>query len=215
LHNNVTLVANDYQLINSTYCIRKGAMITSKKSTIIKPGAVLLGLIITFGMFAYLSTINYSAHAQVPGLQTEDSANNSTNTTGSSSISAGKNQPVVGRIVSVVNDQSGKPDWILSGKWTMQVPTVFNATITMQHVDGSDSHKHRIIDFKPIGNPVVNPPDLTAMNGTATVSTEGSDFTNVPASVSLHNNSTLNITLDPVKTHNHFGNGAIYGVIVP
>jgi hypothetical protein len=188
-------------------------MVINLENTITKPRVIFLLLFsFAFTIVGYMSFVVYIAYAQT-------NADNSTNASTPTNIPAANstNQGLTtGRIVGLVNDQTGIPSWILSGKWSMNVPTVFNSTITMVKPDGTGSHRHRIIDFTPIGNSVVNTEELKAMNGTSTITMpEGTPFKKVPTSVRLMNNSTVSIMIDPKRIESHFGNAPIYGISVP
>jgi hypothetical protein len=51
------------------------------------------------------------------------------------------------------------------------------------------------------------------LNGTATVIMKGVPHTGVPISISVLNEGTMRLWIDPTKTNNHFGNTPIYGTV--
>lgn len=119
----------------------------------------------------------------------------------------------LGTIASIQNE-NGKPSWILAGVWEMKnvnssSPT-FNATFNMVMLNGSAPHKHTITDFKMTGSPTKQNKAIT-YNGTATVSLKKGPTSNVPISVKLMGPQAMSLWIDPSKTGNHFGNTPIYG----
>jgi hypothetical protein len=195
-------------------------MTTSFEKAITKAAAFSLPILFVFSVVGYSSSATHVVYAQIPGVQSganEGTTSDATTTTNSTQPSASTNQGTTeGRIVSLIEDQSGNPTAILSGRWTMKVPSMFNATITMVNTDGTGSHRHRIEDFKATTNSAVNTEELKAMNGTASLTMpEGTPFKKVPVSVRLMNNSTLSLKVDPKSSGDHFGTRPIYGVILP
>ena len=183
-----------------------------------------LMILFAFSVVGYSSSVSYLAYAQIPGVQpgtnedtttTATTSNTATNSTTGASTSSSQGIDE-GRIVSLVEDKSGNPTAILSGRWSMKVPSLFNATITMVNPDGTGSHRHRIEDFKATTNSAVNTEELKTINGTASLTMpEGTPFKKVPVSVRLMNNSTLILKVDPKSTGDHFGTRPIYGIILP
>jgi hypothetical protein len=199
-------------------------MKTIFKKAISRHIVLSLMILFAFSVVGYSSSVSYLAYAQIPGVQpgtNEDTTTTATTSTTATNSTTGaspsSNQGIdEGRIVSLVEDKSGNPTAILSGRWSMKVPSLFNATITMVNPDGTGSHRHRIEDFKATSNSVVNTEELKAMNGTASLTMpEGTPFKKVPISVRLMNNSTLTIKVDPRATGDHFGTTPIYGIIIP
>src|SRR5215467_3397946 len=114
-----------------------------------------------------------------------------------------------------------KVPWILSGAWEFKninssSPT-FNATFNMVMFNGTSPHMHAITDFKMTGSPTKKG-ITTTYNGTATISFRPGFLlpvpfvTNVPVSIKLKGPSAMSVWIDPIKTREHFGNTAIYGV---
>ncbi|MDQ3903769.1 MAG: hypothetical protein M3247_09050 [Thermoproteota archaeon] len=198
-------------------------MSTSFEKTITKAAPLPLLVLFVFSVIGYSSSATQVVYAQIPGVQsgtneeTTSDATTTTNNTATQPAASSTNQGITeGRIVSLVEDKSGNPTAILSGRWSMKLPSLFNATITMVNPDGTGSHRHRIEDFKATGNSAVNTEELKAMNGTASITMpEGTPIKKVPVSVRLLNNSTLSLTVDPKSTGEHLGSRPIYGVIIP
>ena len=197
-------------------------MTTSFEKTITKAAPLPLLVLFVFSVIGYSSSATQVVYAQIPGVQsgtnegTTSDATTTTNNTATQPAASTSQGITEGRIVSLVEDKSGNPTAILSGRWSMKLPSLFNATITMVNPDGTGSHRHRIEDFKATGNSVVNTEELKAMNGTASITMpEGTPIKKVPVSVRLLNNSTLSLTVDPKSTGEHLGSRPIYGVIIP
>ncbi|MGB8934078.1 MAG: hypothetical protein WCC17_03105 [Candidatus Nitrosopolaris sp.] len=130
----------------------------------------------------------------------------------------------VGTIASLQNNETGKPTWILSGIWRLIVPqsfqvtsshppssAIFHAVFEMIKTDGKEIHAHSIYDFKLIHTSISN--IATVFSGTATITMKDGPHTGVPIRISILNQGTMSIWIDPTKTNNHFGNTPIYGTI--
>ena len=130
-----------------------------------------------------------------------------------------------GSIASLQNDQSGKPEWILSGRWSMKMISVqsppppststvaFNSSFGMVKLDGSGKHSHKISNFKLIGSPISNNKTIT-FNGTGTISMKDGPHNDVPISIKIIDKGAIIISMDPAQVTNHFGNTPIYGNVV-
>jgi hypothetical protein len=121
-----------------------------------------------------------------------------------------------GSIASLQNDESGKPAWIVSGKWNMKSnpsqvnQTIFNASFGMVKTDGTSRHKHNITDFKLRGNPINNNMSAT-FNGTTTITLKDGPHKDIPTSIKIMDTGAISILVDATKTNKHFGNTPIYG----
>jgi hypothetical protein len=122
-----------------------------------------------------------------------------------------------GNIASLQNDiQTGKPAWIVFGKWNMKSnpsqvnQTSFNASFGMVKIDGTSRHKHNITDFKLSGNPINNNMSAT-FNGTTTVTLKDGPHKDIPTSIKIMDRGAISILVDATKTNKHFGNTPIYG----
>ena len=152
-------------------------------------------------MYALLITPTFSmAFAQT--------TTNNTSITNADSLSANK----AGTIKSVQNDDAGT--WNLSGTWNFTSlnsnSPAFSSTFNMTKEDGSAMHSHTINDFQIIGNPTKTGIE-TIYNGTATVSMRDGPVSNVPISITLSDNGSISIMVDPKATNNHFGSTPIQG----
>jgi hypothetical protein len=116
-----------------------------------------------------------------------------------------------GTIASVNND------WILSGHWVSSINkkdltdanffSIFNMVMT----NGSSPHIHKISNATV--NNVFQQGNNTVFNGTVSITMKDGPVDNVPTKVTIANNRTIAISIDPSKTGNHFGDSPIYGLI--
>ena len=141
-------------------------------------------------------------------------------------------QDLNGNIVSLHKNDTSNPAWIISGKWKLdQVANNstnstsngnnkninFNATLVMESIDGLDSHRHRITDFK-LSNMTFHNRDV-AIDGTATLTTPGvkqsldKDMPNIPIRIKIFNLMTMTIEMENDKVKQHFGGSPIYGKV--
>ena len=126
-----------------------------------------------------------------------------------------------GRTIGIVEDENGKPTWIISGTWKTNLSnqtqatsnsTVFDASFEMIKPDGTSKHTHTITNFalEEISNQKNN---VTVFNGTGTISMPQEPVTEVPISIQVMNNVLGVIYIDPKKIDNHFGtDDPIYGL---
>ena len=108
-------------------------------------------------------------------------------------------------------------DWILSGKWM----GVFNKTnpddkgfysiFNMVMTNGSVPHVHKI--YNATFSNVIQKGNETILEGTTSITMKNGPVDNVPIKIVFGNKKTIAISLDPVKTNNHFGNTPIYGQV--
>jgi len=149
--------------------------------------------------------------------------NNKQQTSQSSSSPANFTRSL-GMISSIQNDASGKPTWILSGQWDLTIPkplkinqtnppnaAVFNAGFEMIKTDGTSMHTHTMSNFNLKGSSING--NALILTGTATVSMKEGPVKDVPISITILNQGSLNLSIDPLKTSNHFGNTPIYGTV--
>lgn len=133
-----------------------------------------------------------------------------------------------GNIVSLQNNDSGMPAWILSGRWKLtETPTSnaskglsFSANITMVRTDGTDDHKHRLSEFKL--SDVILKNRTATVSGYATMTTFGAETSSgisntpikeIPVSIRIFNIRTITIDIDKSKTSSHFGNSPVFGTV--
>jgi hypothetical protein len=126
-----------------------------------------------------------------------------------------------GRTIGIVDDENGKPLWIISGHWKTNLSnqtqntannkaTVLNADIEMIKTDGTSKHTHTITNFDLVD--ASNQNNHTVFNGTGTISMPQEPVTEVPISIQVMNNTLGIINIDSNKIDNHFGTGPIYGI---
>lgn len=137
-----------------------------------------------------------------------------------------------GEVVSIQNNASNNPDWIVTGRWkTFQASSdsqsnasltsdkiIFNTSLTMASIDGMESHRHRLTDFNLSSIAIQN--RNAVINGTISMVTLGYDrgnldnnITGIPISVKIMNLETMSIQLDSKAAREHFGNSPIYAKI--
>jgi hypothetical protein len=136
-----------------------------------------------------------------------------------------------GAISSIQNDESGKPDWIITGHWKTDLlsenasKTVmgnttspfarspFDTQIEMIRLNGTAGHTHTITNFV-LAN-VSQPNNMTKVfNGTSTASMREGPVTDIPTTIRIMGDKVISIWLDPSRIENHYGNTPIYGVIM-
>jgi hypothetical protein len=126
-----------------------------------------------------------------------------------------------GTIASLQNCKNGKPEWILSGGWELNInsSTSFHAAFNMIRSNGNASYRQSITDVN-ITNTTKNGTEAM-YSGTATVSLKPfkPKLTDVPISITLigSNAAKLWIGIPPVKGDRtgYLLNTTIYGVQIP
>ncbi|MDP9290521.1 MAG: hypothetical protein M3P08_20315 [Thermoproteota archaeon] len=209
---------------------------------------VLACILFTLELTIIVTPLIYAQIPLIPGIKTPSSVSpmvtaNVTTPAAASSITARTTavslnfSNATGAIASFQNNQIGKPHgtwaeqlsrngiWLLSGKWTLDVPSrasgsqnttapTFDASFGMVLLNGTAMHKHRISDFKIIDNPITNSTDnSTTLRGTGTITLKDGPHTNVPISISIIGKSVIKIVIDPIKTDDHFGPTPIFGTV--
>jgi hypothetical protein len=170
--------------------------------------------------------------AQTTAKRNNESAASNANTTATatavtSSLSPNLNtnfSRAVGTIASLQNNETGKPTWIVSGVWRLIVPeplqitsshppssAIFHAVFEMIKTNGKGIHSHSIYNFK-LNHTSINK-SIIVFSGTATITMKEGPDTNVPITISIVNQGTMSLSIDPTKTGNHFGNTPIYGTV--
>jgi hypothetical protein len=87
----------------------------------------------------------------------------------------------------------------------------------MESVDGKNSHRHRITDFK-LSNMTFNNRDVT-IDGSVSFTTPGGkqtldkDITNIPINIKIFNLMTIIIEMENKMVQEHFGGSPIYGKV--
>jgi hypothetical protein len=141
-------------------------------------------------------------------------------------------QNLNGNIISLHKNDTSNPAWIVSGKWKLdQIPNNdanntnntnmknvnFNASIVMESIDGINSHRHRITDFK-LSNMTFHNRDVM-IDGTVSLTTQGSEQTlnknipNIPVKIKIFNLNTIIIEMENKMVKEHFGGSPIYGKV--
>jgi hypothetical protein len=141
-------------------------------------------------------------------------------------------QNLNGNIISLHKNDTSNPAWIVSGKWKLdQIPNNdanntnnpnmkninFNASIVMESVDGINSHRHRITDFK-LSNMTFHNRDVM-IDGTVSLTTQGREQTldknipNIPVKIKIFNLQTIIIEMENKMAKEHFGGSPIYGKV--
>ncbi len=132
-----------------------------------------------------------------------------------------KGDYLFGRTVGIVDDENGKPLWIVSGicktnlsnqtqQATNNNSTVFDASFEMIKTDGTSKHTHTLTNF--VLADTSNQNNYTVYNGTGTISMPQGPVTEVPISIKVVNNSLGIINIGPDKIDNHFGSEPLYGI---
>ena len=137
-----------------------------------------------------------------------------------------------GEIVSIQNNVSDYPEWIVTGRWkTFQAPSEvqsnsnltsdniqFNTSLTMASIDGTESHRHRMTDFNFSNIAIQNRNAI--INGTISLVTLGNqmgnldnNITGIPISIRIMNLETMRIELNSKAASEHFGNSPIYAKV--
>jgi hypothetical protein len=195
--------------------------------------SVILGIaILLIGYTVFTNPANDSTSkvfAQKRGNMTSLKSSNITKTT--TTTSGAKIKPLnitkaTGNFGSLQNDQTGKPAWIVVGRWMMTVShaltnamnltansAAFNTTgLWMVKLDGTSKHQHNISDFK-LTSSSINKNISATFNGTATITMKEGPVKDVPISIKFRDSGAASLWIDPVKTQRHFGNTPIYSFV--
>ena len=115
-------------------------------------------------------------------------------------------------------DNSGNPDWINTGNWSLTespiVVLTFDAIINMVKSNGSEDHEHVIRDLV-IPYAPINQSNSTVVRGTTTITLndDGLFVSKVPTTITL-NETDISVYFDPAKIGTHFGNQSITGLVI-
>ncbi|MDP9288364.1 MAG: hypothetical protein M3P08_09215 [Thermoproteota archaeon] len=172
--------------------------------------------------------------AQIPYITSSRGQGSTANHTTSASASSPSSRTMTelnltnatGDISSLQNNATGKPTWLVTGKWNLSVPimrlssqsgqithALFNASFNMIKLDGTGKHKYTISNFKLTGTPLNNNVRSATFIGTATIILKDGPHKEVPIVIKLLNQGAISITPDPSKVNEHFGNTPIYGIV--
>ena len=133
-----------------------------------------------------------------------------------------------GNIVSLQNNGSINPAWIITGRWTISSISnnanlsgdqkiKFNANLTMANIDGSNSHRHRLVSFSLSNITFQN--RTAILVGTIALTTAGDEIegfnktriNEIPVVIKIMNLRTISIDLNRNMTKGHFGTTPIFG----
>jgi hypothetical protein len=229
-----SFISNNYQI----------STMKESNAKLIKIFIASVLVIAFLGSVINLAPVIHAQMPLMPGLATQATkANATTNMTTPAkpthmqAISGLSFMNATGSIASLQNSQVAKPHgtwyeqfvkngiWLLSGKWNLVVPSTstqtrnvtapsFDATFNMAMINGTAMHKHKISDFRIIGNPVRNSTtNSIILRGTVTVTLKDGPHTNVPIIVTLIDKSVIRIGVDRTKTEDHFGGTPIFGSV--
>ena len=141
-------------------------------------------------------------------------------------------QNLNGNIISLHKNDTSNPAWIVSGKWKLdQIPNNdtnntnntnmknlnFNASLVMESIDGINSHRHRITDFK-LSNMTFHNRDVM-IDGTVSLTTQGGkqildkNIPNIPIRIKIFNLMIIIIEMENKTVKEHFGGSPIYGKV--
>ena len=182
--------------------------------------SIVLGIALLGVLLVVNSTFNHKYDNSRPIVQ---------ETSGQVPITVSDLEDLKGNIISLHGNGSIIPAWIVSGKWKIaESPSnstntttgniKFNASITMTSIDGTNSHRHRLADFK-LSNIMFQNKSAT-INGTISFISSGSNIgipeeslKQIPISINIMNLRTISINMDNKMIKQHFGNSPIYGKI--
>jgi hypothetical protein len=127
-----------------------------------------------------------------------------------------------GPINSLQFSSEGDIQWIVSGRWRMDVnfddagivPIAirgFNTTLVVVPADGSSTERYELSDFKQDSISYDNKTKTSLVKGKLTI-TSKDPIENIGVDLKLINKNILTITLDPSKTRDQLGETPIYGV---
>ena len=126
-----------------------------------------------------------------------------------------------GAIASVQDDESGNPEWIVSGDWKGNILTnettanasdiSFSANVRMIMVNGSAPHSHSLANFNVTDISEEN--GIKTFNGTSAINLPDRIVEDVPTSVRVLGEGVISVWIDPTRVEEHYGNTPIYGVL--
>lgn len=135
-----------------------------------------------------------------------------------------------GSFVSLQNNDTSIPAWIVSGKWKINVNSTnmtannnpedlkFTATLSMTDINGISSHKHRFTDFKL--TKIDFEKRNSTIDGTITLITSEDKqgiidkrLDSIPVEIKINNLRTVMVDVNKELVKHHFGNTPIYGKV--
>ncbi len=128
---------------------------------------------------------------------------------------AQQNASKTGTFNHTQTDESGNPDWINTGNWSLTgldspSPT-FEAVIDMVKPNGSAAHEH-VVSNLAVSGPPTTQNNSTVIEGTTTITMRDSPVTDEPTTITL-TGKDISVFFDPAKINNHFGNQPVKGSV--
>ena len=122
--------------------------------------------------------------------------------------------------------QNGSVSWIQAGLWYMTIvfndldnntkDAYFYTDFTMVKPDGSSLHKHFIKNFKPTSIDLLE--EKITIKGMADIySGKSPEYSDIPLTVDLRNETVLGLVIDKYKTQQHFASSStdeIFGILI-
>ena len=182
--------------------------------------SIVLGIVVLALLLVVNSTFNHKYDHSRPTPQ---------ETSGQVPISDSDLEDLKGNLISLHNNGSIIPAWIVSGRWeisesasnstnTTSGNIKFNANVTMTSIDGTNTHRHKLTDFKPSN--ITLQEGSAIINGTVSFTSSGSDIgiaeeniKLIPVSIKIMNLRTISINMDNKMVMQHFGNSSLYGKV--
>jgi hypothetical protein len=132
-----------------------------------------------------------------------------------------------GIVSSIQNNEDGEPAWVVAGHWMMTNDTSgtnatespitnitdFHAGFYMTMLDGTAQHTHEISNFTQLEASTTEGNETT-VTGTTTVTLREGPVHDVDTQITISGGNIIAISLDPEQTDNHFGDTPIYGMTV-
>ena len=126
-----------------------------------------------------------------------------------------------GQIIGMVQDNTGKTEWLISGHFKTNVinttqfsetnKALFDATLHMVKPDGIEKHMHEISNF--VLKESTKEDNMPVYKGTVTVTMKNSSVNEVPITIKVDNHEVVNVMLDQSKLQNHFGDKPLFGIV--
>jgi hypothetical protein len=128
-----------------------------------------------------------------------------------------------GPINSIQYSSDGNASWIVSGRWRIEVNfdntgiipieiKNLNTTLVAIPMDGSDTQRYELSDFKQDSQSYDNKTNTSTIKGKLTMTSDDQPIENIGVILKLINKNVLTITLDPSKTRDQLGETPIYGI---
>jgi hypothetical protein len=182
--------------------------------------SIVLGLALLAVLLVVNSTFNHEYDNSRPLAQ---------ESSGQAPISVSDLDDLKGNLISLHNNGSIIPAWIVSGRWEISESANnstntnsgninFNANVTMTSIDGMNIHRHKLVDFKlsnitlQLGSAIINGTTSFTSSGTD-IGVAEKNIKLVPISIKIMNLNTISINMDNKMVMQHFGNSSLYGKV--